>query len=168
MTGVPTQQLVDPARMRQVMGHFCTGVTVITGVDGGEPVGMACQSFTSLSLEPAYISFAPALTSTTWPRIRQAGRLVVNVLAEDQQDVCRAMGRSGGDKFAGVEWEAAANGAPRLTGSMAWIECDVEHELPGGDHTIVIGRVTALEVPRETTPLLFFRGAYGRLAVDGS
>ncbi|MEU8135658.1 flavin reductase family protein [Streptodolium elevatio] len=154
---------IDPARMRNVMGHFATGVTVITAVHEGAPVGMACQSFTSLSLEPAYISFAPALTSTTWPRIREAGSFVVNVLAEDQQDVCRAMGRSGGDKFADVAWDKGGNGAPRLAGSIAWIEADVEHILPGGDHEIVIGRVSALEVPRDAAPLLFFRGAYAGL-----
>jgi flavin reductase (DIM6/NTAB) family NADH-FMN oxidoreductase RutF len=155
---------IDSARMRQVMGHFATGVTVITAVHNGEPVGMACQSFTSLSLEPAYISFAPALTSTTWPRIREAGRFVVNVLAEDQQDVCRAMGRSGGDKFAGVAWDKAGNGAPRIADSLAWIEADVEHVLPGGDHEIVIGRVGALDLPRDAAPLLFYKGAYAGLA----
>lgn len=154
---------IEPTRMRQVMGHFATGVTVITAVHDGEPVGMACQSFTSLSLEPAYISFAPALTSTTWPRIRAAGRFVVNVLAEDQQDVCRAMGRSGGDKFAEVAWDKAGNGAPRLAGSLARIEADVEHVLPGGDHEIVIGRVTGLDLPRDAGPLLFFKGAYAGL-----
>ncbi|MDI2130251.1 flavin reductase family protein [Yinghuangia seranimata] len=159
-----TSATIDSARMRQVMGHFCTGVTVITAVHDGDPVGMACQSFTSLSLEPAYISFAPALTSTTWPRIRAAGRFVVNVLAEDQQDVCRAMGRSGGEKFADVDWEPAGNGAPRLAGSLAWIEANVEHVVPGGDHEIVIGRVGALELPRDAAPLLFYKGAYAGLA----
>lgn len=155
---------IDPARMRQVMGHFCTGVTVITAVHDGAPVGMACQSFTSLSLEPAYISFAPALTSTTWPKIRAAGTFVVNVLAADQQDVCRAMGRSGGDKFADVAWEPARNGAPRLAGSIAWIEADVDHILPGGDHEIVIGRVSELELPRDAAPLLFYKGAYAGIS----
>ncbi|MGA4539990.1 flavin reductase family protein [Uniformispora flossi] len=155
---------IDPARMRQVMGHFCTGVTVITAVHDGAPVGMACQSFTSLSLEPAYISFAPALTSTTWPKIRAAGTFVVNVLAADQQDVCRAMGRSGGDKFADVDWAPARNGAPRLAGSIAWIEADVDHILPGGDHEIVIGRVSELELPRDAAPLLFYKGAYAGIS----
>jgi len=158
--------VLDQARMRQVMGHFATGVTVVTAVHEGVPVGMACQSFTSLSLEPAYISIAPALTSTTYPKIRTAGRFVVNILAEDQQDVCRAMGRSGGDKFAGVAWEAAANGAPRLAGSLAWIECDIAHELPGGDHVIVIGAVTALDLPRDVAPLLFHKGRYARLVAE--
>ncbi|WP_040877776.1 flavin reductase family protein [Embleya scabrispora] len=154
---------IDQARMRQVMGHFATGVTVVTAIHDGAPVGMACQSFTSLSLEPAYISIAPALTSTTYPRVRAAGRFVVNILAEDQQDVCRAMGRSGGDKFAGVDWVPAGNGAPGLAGAVAWIECDIAHELPGGDHVIVIGAVTALDLPRDTAPLMFHKGQYARL-----
>ncbi|MGC0418302.1 flavin reductase family protein [Embleya sp. AB8] len=157
---------LDQARMRQVMGHFATGVTVVTASHDGVPVGMACQSFTSLSLDPAYISIAPALTSTTYPRVRTAGRFVVNVLAEDQQDLCRAMGRSGGDKFAGVDWTPADNGAPRLAGALAWIECDIAHELPGGDHVIVIGAVTALDLPRDTAPLLFHRGRYARLVAE--
>jgi 3-hydroxy-9,10-secoandrosta-1,3,5(10)-triene-9,17-dione monooxygenase reductase component len=151
----------DQARMKEVMGTFATGVTVITAVYEGQPVGMACQSFASLSLEPAYISFCPALTSTTYPKIQAAGKFVVNILADDQGDLCRAMARSGTDKFAGVDWKPGTNGAPLLHGVIAHIECTIAHELPGGDHTIVIGEVTALDTPHPGEPLMFHKGKYG-------
>ncbi|CAL9560094.1 FMN reductase (NADH) RutF [Streptomyces sp. enrichment culture] len=153
---------VDPALMRQVMSSFCTGVAVVTATgDDGEPAGMAVQSFASLSLDPPLVCFAPARTSTSWPRIRAAGRFAVNILAEDQTALSRSFAVSGGDKFAGVAWHPGGNGAPLLDGALATVECAVESELPGGDHTIAVGRVTALHRPREVGPLLYFRRTYG-------
>ncbi|RSN67535.1 flavin reductase family protein [Actinomadura sp. WAC 06369] len=153
---------IDGERMRRVLGAFCTGVVAVTAVEGGEPVGMACQSFASLSLDPPLVCFCPSGASTTWPRIRAAGRFAVNVLAADQGDLCRAM--AGRDKFAGVPWTPGPGGSPLLDGALAWIEADVERELPGGDHTIVVGRVRHLASVREAGPLLFFRGGFGALA----
>ncbi|WP_433251143.1 flavin reductase family protein [Actinomadura nitritigenes] len=150
---------VGAERMRRVLGAFCTGVVVVTAMDGDEPVGMACQSFSSLSLDPPLVCFCPGAASTTWPRVRAAGRFAVNVLAADQDGLCRAM--AGRDKFAGVSWTPAPGGSPLLDGALAWIEADVERELPGGDHSIVIGRVRDLAAVRAARPLLFFRGGFG-------
>ncbi|MGO9141696.1 MAG: flavin reductase family protein, partial [Streptosporangiaceae bacterium] len=102
----------EPPRFRQVFGHFCTGITVITAVDDGEPVGFSCQSFAALSLEPPLVLFCPARASATWPRVRRAGYFCANVLAAGQQDLASRFGRSGPDKFAGVAWSPATTGAP--------------------------------------------------------
>lgn len=155
---------VDGARLRHVLGHFCTGVTVITAFDGADPHGFACQSVTSLSLDPPLVSFCPAKTSSSWPKMRDAGRLLINVLAHDQLALCQSFAVSGGDKFAGVDWTPGGNGAPMLPGTLAAIEIDLELEHDAGDHTIVIGRVTELDVHRDTDPLLFYRGGFGKFA----
>ncbi|MBU3062855.1 flavin reductase family protein [Nocardia sp. NEAU-G5] len=148
---------------KAVLSRFCTGVTVITALDDGAPVGFSCQSFSSLSLDPPAVCFFPARTSTSWPRIRRAGRFCVNILAHDQQDVCRALARSGTDKFAGVDWTPSYNGAPRLAGALAAIDCEFDREVDGGDHTIVIARVTDLVEHSQEPPLLFYRSAFERL-----
>ncbi|MFM9568644.1 flavin reductase family protein, partial [Streptomyces turgidiscabies] len=89
--------------------------------------------------------FMVARTSTTWPRIARAGVFCVNVLADDQSDLCRAFARSGTDKFAGVPYDTApASGSPRLAGALAWVDCTIHAVHTGGDHLIVVGRVDAL------------------------
>ncbi|MEE6164957.1 MULTISPECIES: flavin reductase family protein [unclassified Mycolicibacterium] len=147
--------------MRRVLGHFCTGIAVITAHDGARPIGFTCQSVTSVSLEPPYISFCPSTNSTSWPLIRQVGSLCVNVLARGQRDLCARFATCGGDKFGDVDWFAGSNGAPTLVGTLASIEADVELEHSAGDHTIVVARVTGLWAHDERSPLLFFRGDYG-------
>ncbi|MEU2254870.1 flavin reductase family protein [Nocardia xishanensis] len=150
---------------KAVLGRFCTGITAITALEGDQPLGFACQSFSALSLAPAAVALFPARTSTTWPRIREVGRFCVNILADDQEDVCRQLGRSGQDKFADLRWRRSPNGSPLLDGSIAWIDCVVEREVDGGDHTIVVAHVTDLGEQREAAPLLFYRSGYERLAV---
>lgn len=153
---------------RNVLGHFCSGVTIVTSLDAGEPVGFACQSFQSLSLRPPLVSFAPSLTSTTWPRIKRSGRFAVNVLAEGQHDLCRTFAVSGADKFAGVDWSPSRSGSPVLAGALAWIDCEIVNEYEAGDHVIVVGRVDALDAEPAARPLLFFRSAFERLyTADG-
>ncbi|MFZ3469625.1 flavin reductase family protein [Streptomyces sp. 4.24] len=150
--------------MQSVLSSFCTGVAVITAREaGGRPVGMAVQSFSSVSLDPPLVCFCPARTSTTWPGIQAAGAFAVNILAADQRDLCRRFAVTGGDKFAGVAWRAGGNGAPLLDGVLASVACDLEAVLDGGDHAIALGRVTALAAHREGAPLLYFRRSYGRL-----
>lgn len=152
---------VDEARFRQVLGHFATGVTVVAGLDRDRPVGLSVNAFASVSLDPPLVAVCVKHTSATWPRIRQAGRFTVNVLADDQEAVCRTFATSGADRFAGLGWSAAPSGAPILAGVLAWIDCEIEREVEGGDHLLVLGRVTALDVARSGSPLVFFRGGYG-------
>jgi 3-hydroxy-9,10-secoandrosta-1,3,5(10)-triene-9,17-dione monooxygenase reductase component len=155
---------VEPATMREVMGHFASGIVVVTAAGPDGPLGFTCQSFTSLSLDPALISFSPARTSSTWPRIRAAGAFCVNVLSADQQDLSAGFARSGADKFAGVAWSPGPEGAPVLDGTCAWIGCTLWREYDGGDHTIAIGRVRGLGADATRTPLLYHRGRYGLAA----
>lgn len=136
--------LPAPQHMRSVLGHFCTDIAVITGHDEHEPVGFTCQSVTSVSLDPPYVSFCPSLSSTSWPRIRPTGRMCINILASSQREICVKFSRSGADKFADIDWSPAGNGAPRLHGALATIEADLEFEHGAGDHTIVVAHVTAL------------------------
>ncbi|MEU3605203.1 flavin reductase family protein [Streptomyces sp. NPDC035033] len=154
---------VDPAEFRRVLGHFASGVTLVTAVDGDGPAGFACQSFASLSLDPPLVAFMVARTSTTWPRIAAAGTFCVNVLGAGQGPLCRAFAVSGADKFAGVEWSPApVTGSPRLAGVPAWIDCAITAVHTGGDHLIVVGRVEALGAVEEGgEPLLFHRGRFG-------
>ncbi|MFJ9726211.1 flavin reductase family protein [Streptomyces sp. NPDC101209] len=156
---------VDPARFRRVLGSFATGVTVVTAPPGpGEdtPAGFACQSFSSLSLDPPLVAFMVGRTSTTWPRIARAGVFCVNVLSAGQDELCRSFAVSGADKFAGVAHDPApVSGSPRLTGALAWIDCTVHAVHTGGDHLIVVGRVEALGTgDEEGEPLLFHRGRF--------
>ncbi|KAA6219015.1 flavin reductase [Streptomyces filamentosus] len=159
---------VDPAEFRRVLGHFPSGVTLVTTLDDTGPTGFACQSFASLSLDPPLVAFMVARTSTTWPRIAAAGTFCVNVLGAGQGPLCRAFAVSGADKFAGVDWTPApATGAPRLVGVPAWIDCAITAVHTGGDHLIVVGRVEALGAEEEDgEPLLFHRGRFGRFS-DG-
>ena len=153
----------DSARYRQVLGHFPTGVTVVTAAPDHQPVGLAVGSFTSVSLEPPLVAFLPTKTSTSFPKIREAGCFCVNVLADDQEDVCRVFASSGGDKFQGIGWRPASTGSPILHEVLAWIDCDIDAIHEAGDHFIVVGRVRELEVARrEGGPLVFYRGGYGR------
>ncbi|MCX4725882.1 flavin reductase family protein [Streptomyces sp. NBC_01020] len=154
---------VDPGEFRRVLGHFASGVTIVTAHDEEGPAGFACQSFASLSLEPPLVVFMVARTSTTWPRIARAGAFCVNILGADQGGLCRAFAVSGADKFAGVTHEPApATGAPLLTGVPAWIDCRIHAVHTGGDHLIVVGRVETLGGSADGAPLLFHRGAFGR------
>jgi 3-hydroxy-9,10-secoandrosta-1,3,5(10)-triene-9,17-dione monooxygenase reductase component len=152
----------DSAAYRTVMGHFATGVTIVTAVDGGEPVGMACNSFSSVSLDPPLVLFSAASTSSTWPRIQAAGAWCVNFLAEDGEGLCRLFATPGADRFGTTAWAPGVTGAPVLGDAIAYAECDAEAEYPGGDHVIVVGRVRRLGYRVDSKPLLFYRGGYGR------
>ena len=165
-TAVPQRIPREAALLPKVLGHFCTGIAVITAHDGQRPIGFTCQSVASVSLDPPYISFCPARTSTSWPLMRTAGAVCVNVLAAEQRSICDSFARSGADKFAGVRWHRASNGAPVLDGRLASIEADIEFEHVAGDHTIVVARVTSLYAHEHREPLLFFRGGYEVFTAD--
>jgi flavin reductase (DIM6/NTAB) family NADH-FMN oxidoreductase RutF len=157
---IPTS--IDEARFRQVLGHFATGVTVVTGMAGREPVGLAVNSFTSVSLEPALVAFCVAKRSRTWPQLRDVGAFCVNILADNQEALSRAFAGHPPERFLGVGWRPGRSGAPILAGVLAWIECTIETEHDAGDHVIVVGRVRELDVGEEGRPLVFYRGGYGR------
>jgi len=155
------------AEFRHVLGHYPTGVCAVTAMDGGRPVAMVVGSFTSASLDPPLVAFLPDRKSRSWPRIARAGRFCVNVLAEDQQPVCRALASRDDDKFQDVAHRSSAQGLPIIDGAIAWIECALHAVHEAGDHFIALGRVQSLKVVHRGRPLLFFRGGYGSFAALG-
>lgn len=159
----PPRPRIDPREFRDVLGHYPTGVVVVTAVaDVGEPVGMVVGSFTSVSLDPPLVAFLPATGSATFARLRTARSFCVNVLAAEQEDLCRRFASRQEDKFDGVAWRPSPSGAPVIDGVVAWIDCDVHGISEAGDHYIVLGEVTTLRVETPRLPLMFFQGGYGR------
>jgi len=153
----------NPQWFRQVMGRYPTGVVLISTAEAdGTPVGMVVGTFTSVSLDPPLIAFLPGKTSTSWPRIRKAGRFAVNVLGADQPNVCRAFSGRGGKKFEEVTWHLTESGMPVLDEAVFWLECEVADVYDAGDHEIVMGRVDRMDLATADLPLLFFQGGYGR------
>ena len=149
-------------KFRDVLGRFCTGVTVVTSMSDGKPVGMTCQSFSSVSLDPPLVLFCPAKGSRAWPQMQRAGFFCVNLLSHDQLAVSDQFARRGVDKFADVTWRPSATGAPLLDGVLGWVDCTIYAVHEAGDHYVVIGRVMDLGVEEAPHPLLFYRGRYAR------
>jgi flavin reductase (DIM6/NTAB) family NADH-FMN oxidoreductase RutF len=157
---------VDEATFREVLGHFPTGVVLVTGMgDDGEPIGMIVGSFTSVSIEPAIVGFLPTKTSSTWRKLRALSRYCVNVLGADQTEICsRFSSKNAVDKFDGVTWSPSPGGAPMIHGCIAYIDCTVRERVDAGDHEIVLADVTHLEAREPKMPLLFFQGGFGRFS----
>jgi 3-hydroxy-9,10-secoandrosta-1,3,5(10)-triene-9,17-dione monooxygenase reductase component len=160
----------DPRTFRDVLGRFASGVVVVAGrgsEPGERPVGLTCQSFFSVSLDPPLVAVSPSAASTSWRVIEQTGRFAVSVLRDDQRDLCLTFGRGGlRDKFASGAWRAAPSGAPVIDGAVAWIDCDLQAVHPAGDHVLALGRVRGLQAAPTGEPLLFYRGAFGDFAAQ--
>lgn len=157
---------VSPADLREAMGHFATGVTVITSVDeDGRPVGTTANAVTSLSLEPPLVLACFDLTSATLRAIRGHRAFAVNVLGHRQRQLSANFARRGlSAVWDGVRHHRGPTGSPRLADVIAVIECTLEHAVPGGDHEIIIGRVRHVETNGgNAAPLLFWRGQYTSL-----
>ncbi len=152
---------MDTNFYREVMGHYPTGVVLVSGMWNGRPVGMVVGSFSSVSLDPPLVSFMPQKTSTSYPKLLEAPVLCINVLAHDQVDVCRVLAGSDPDKFDKVAWSLSPEGAPVLHDAVATIHCTRTEQFEAGDHWITLCQVTTMEVTRPVTPLLFFQGGYG-------
>jgi 3-hydroxy-9,10-secoandrosta-1,3,5(10)-triene-9,17-dione monooxygenase reductase component len=151
-------------QFRDVLGLFASGVTVITSMSDGAPVGMTCQSFSSVSLEPPLVMFCPAKTSRAWPLMQRAGFFCVNILGRDQAAISQAMATKGTDKYDGIAWSPASTGAPLLDGVIGYVDCTVHSVHEAGDHYVVLGRVKELGFGEEGHPLLYYRGAYDTVA----
>lgn len=151
---------IDQGRFRAVLGHFASGVVLVTGMHEGRPAGFTCQSFFSLSLEPPLVALAPGKSSTSWPKVSSSGHICINVLASEQEGLAWTFSQSGVDKFAGVGWSPGGDGAPRLHGALAWVDCTVEDVHEAGDHWLVTARVVDLE-SGPGQPLVFYRGGFG-------
>jgi len=154
---------ISASRFRQAMGHFASGVAVVTSIgDDGEPVGTTTSAVTSLSLDPPLVLVCFDRASLTLRAIRAHGAFVVNVLAAPQQHLSANFARRGlAAVWDGVRHRPGPTGSPRLDGVLAVLECTVENRLPGGDHEIVVGRVHDVEIGDDgAAPLLYWRGSY--------
>jgi flavin reductase (DIM6/NTAB) family NADH-FMN oxidoreductase RutF len=145
----------DPAHLREVFGAFPTGVTAVAAEADGRPIGLAASSFTSVSLDPPLVSICVAHTSTTWPALRPAARLGVNVLGAHQQLACRRLAGPAAHRFDDLAWRATAAGAIAIEGVSAWLECGIEQEIRAGDHDIVVLGVHDVAVDHDIAPIVF-------------
>ena len=153
---------------RQVMGHFATGISVVTTFDGDRPAGITVNALSSVSLDPALVMVALDRRRFITPMVRVAGRYAVNILGEGQQALSDCFAHApvspGREDFCGAAWTPGPNGLPLIDGSIATLECTVVETLSAGDHDLFIGRVDSLQGAQgETAPLLYFRRRYLRI-----
>ncbi|MDG2262793.1 MAG: flavin reductase family protein, partial [Actinomycetota bacterium] len=117
------EAVIGPDEFKRVLGHFASGVTVVTSVIDGVPAGMTIQSFTSVSLDPPLVGFLPSRDSSSWLAMKESGSFCVNILGSAQEDLCMTMASRAEDKFDGVDWVAGPTGSPVFPGSIGWIDC---------------------------------------------
>ena len=154
---------LDSQEFRRILGHYPTGVCAVTALAPSGPVGMVVGSFTSVSLEPALVAFLPDRKSNTWLKIEATGHFCVNILAQNQHGVCKALASKAEDKFDAIPYRLSGSGLPLIEDVVAWIDCQLYAVHEAGDHYIAIGRVLALDVERPEPPLVFLRGSYGSI-----
>jgi 3-hydroxy-9,10-secoandrosta-1,3,5(10)-triene-9,17-dione monooxygenase reductase component len=148
---------------RDALGRFATGVAFITAAPGGQPAGLIVNSLSSVSLEPPLVSFSPARSSLTWSRMRRAGRFGVNVLGRQHEPFVVRAAPAGADRFADLDWKPARSGVPLLTDALVRLECEIVAEHLAGDHSIVVGQVSNLDISPRSDPLVFFAGEFASL-----
>ena len=154
--------VLDSGTLREALGHHPTGVALIASIgQDGQPIGLIVGTFTSVSLAPPLVGFFPMKSSASFDKIRESGAFTVNILAHDQEQVCRSLTRSQLDKFEGVAWSPSGNGAPVIAGAVLTIDCELSAVTDAGDHYLAIGRVQDVQIRRPVAPLLFFQGGYG-------
>ncbi|HEU4343559.1 MAG TPA: flavin reductase family protein [Candidatus Binatia bacterium] len=154
---------IDSQKLRRVLGHFATGVTVITTKDiQGAPFGLTANAFTSLSLNPPLVLICVDKAAQCYSCFAASNVFTVNFLREDQEEISRRFATKGVDKFAGLKWHEGANGAAVLEGAIGYLECKIVQSYEGGDHTIIVGEVVNAAASGDR-PLLFFQGKYQRL-----
>jgi flavin reductase (DIM6/NTAB) family NADH-FMN oxidoreductase RutF len=160
---LPTNQDLDPRRLREVFGVFPTGVVAVAADVDGTRVGLAASSFTSVSLDPPLVSFSVAMTSKTWPVLRLAGHLGVTILADHHGDACRQLAGPVQHRFDGLSLTATEDGAVTLDDGLARFDCTIHDEVQAGDHVIVILRLHAVEHADTSQPLVFHRSGFGSI-----
>lgn len=151
---------------RDLMGRYPTGVVLVTATTDDGPVGMAVNSFTSVSLTPPLVSFCAALSSETWGRLRTVAGFAVNILGRSHEEVCRLFARHGAERFASHDWTTTPDGHPLLADAIGWIDTRVEAIHTAGDHDLVIAEATGWSTLRDTSPLVFYGGRFRSLEGD--
>ena len=158
-----TDYTIAPDALRNVFGQFATGVAVVTTLgDAGAPVGLAANSFASVSLDPPLVVWSIGLKAPSLGAFRSHSAFVINILCDRSKDLALNFARPSDNKFTGVNWHAGLDGAPILDDASAAIQCRTEARIPGGDHEIYLGRVFAFH-STDKFPLLFHRGNFQTL-----
>ncbi len=160
---LPTNQDLDPGRLREVFGVFPSGVVAVAADVDGVHVGLAASSFTSVSLDPPLVSFSVATTSRTWPTLRRAGHLGVTILADHHDQACRQLAGPVEHRFDGLSLTATEDGALTLDDGLARFDCTIHDEVAAGDHLIVLLRLHAVEHTDTSEPLVFHRSGFGSI-----
>jgi len=151
---------IEKNELRRIMGHFATGVTVITTISAeGNAYGLTANAFMSVSLEPPLLLISVDKKAESYPYFEQSRVFTINILSDDQEGLSRRFAVSGGNKFEGIAYHRGANDVPILDETLAHIECRLYAAYDGGDHTLYLGEVLEAET-REGKPLLFYRGGY--------
>jgi flavin reductase (DIM6/NTAB) family NADH-FMN oxidoreductase RutF len=154
---------IEPNELRRVMGHFATGVTVVTTISSdGLPYGFTANAFTSVSLNPPLLLISVDKKAESYAHFEDSKVFTINILSDDQEGLSRRFAVSGGDKFQGVAYRMGANGVPILEGTLGYIECRLYAVYDGGDHTLFLGQIEEAGT-RESKPLVFYRGGYREL-----
>jgi 4-hydroxyphenylacetate 3-hydroxylase, reductase component len=162
-SGVAPRQGLGARRLRNVLGSFTTGVVVVTTVgDSGRPIGLTVNSFNSVSIDPPLILWSLSMNSPSLHAFRAHNWFAVNILAEDQERLCRQFATPSDDKFLNVRFDLGETGVPVLHGTAAYLECSTYARYPGGDHEIYLGEIRAMR-DHGLAPLIFHRGAIRRL-----
>ncbi|MEG0047513.1 MAG: flavin reductase family protein, partial [Comamonas sp.] len=155
-----TATAFDSRAFRRALGNFATGVTVVTAAGpSGRKVGVTANSFNSVSLEPALILWSIDKRSTSHEVFEEASHFAVNILAADQIELSNNFARPKDDRFAGIDYQEGAGGAPLLADCSARFQCEKFQQLDGGDHWILVGKVVAFD-DFGRSPLLYHQGAY--------
>ena len=157
---------LEPSTLRRAFGAFPCGVVAVAAQVDGVYAGLAASSFTSVSLEPALVSFSVANTSSTWPVLRRAGHLGLSVLADHHGDVCTQLAGPADHRFDGLELHTTDEGAVLLDGAAATFDCTIHREVEAGDHTLVLLRLHAVKDLRGVSPLVFHRSGFSRIQAD--
>ena len=156
---------VDQLEFRRVMGHFATGVTIVTSHDGaGKLGGLTANAVASVSLEPPMVLVCVDKKSDSYPLFDASQTFAINILAQEQETLSRRFAKSGGDKFTGIGYRIGTTGAPLLSDTIGFLDCRIRHTFDAGDHTIYVGEAVDISVESESDPLLYFRGGYRNLS----
>ena len=154
---------IDSRELRRILGHFATGVTVITTKDiAGSPFGLTANAFTSLSLKPPLVLVCVDKGAQCYSCFVEPNVFTVNFLSEGQEEISRRFATKGADKFAGLKWHEGENGTAVLEGTIGHLDCKIVQTYEGGDHTIIVGEILNGAATSDR-PLLFFKGRYQRL-----
>lgn len=152
---------IDQKALRNALGMFATGITIVTTTGpNGEPVGMTVNSFSSVSLDPPLVLWSVGQHAGSYEIFSNTDHFAVHVLRKDQEALSNLFASRGEDKFGGINWQPGEHGSPILGEYAVCFQCKMEHVYPGGDHQILVGRVTDFDDGGHDEALLYFRGQY--------